>query len=72
MEDSQDVKMEDLQESGEIQPSEPQESEVAEAPIVTSSNGRRRGRRKVMKKKTTKDEEGYLGMHLLRVQPYTR
>jgi DNA polymerase delta subunit 3 len=61
MEDSDDVKMVDTEDNKEIEASRPQEPEVMETPLVSSSGGRRRGRRKVMKKKTIKDEEGYLG-----------
>ncbi|KAH0547723.1 hypothetical protein FGG08_000213 [Glutinoglossum americanum] len=60
MEDSHDVKPEDLQEIKEVSPTAPQEPEATGTPLAPSGGGRRRGRRKVMKKKTIKDEEGYI------------
>jgi hypothetical protein len=36
-----------------------------EQATVTVENGRRRGRRRVLKKKKVKDEDGYLGKHIL-------
>lgn len=43
----------------------PKEEEKKET--VTVQGGRRRGRRRVMKKRTMKDEEGYLGMFVIRL-----
>lgn len=61
-----DEEMEGNEEEEPSQNSEPiaTPKEASPEPAVTTvSGGRRRGRRKVMKRKTTKDEEGYLGLH---------
>jgi len=68
-EDDEDEEMNDALEP-EAQPEENKlvdqqpEPEKEQAP-VTVEGGKRRGRRRVMKKRTTKDEEGYLGKHII-------
>ena len=68
-EDKADTPMEDVEEPPEDVPEpqpDPVKAEAAEVISASSGDGRRRGKRRVMRKKQVMDEQGYLGMLVVR------